>query len=186
MNEDYIKSDGWFDYQDFYTKMANKPFKVYVELGTWKGYSVAFLTQKILETGKDDFKVYGIDLFEDSSIHLKNNNSHLSDQMPYIYQIYNEVLTRYNVRDHITDIKGYSWETSEHFEDESVDFIFIDADHAYESVKKDIQAWWPKLKKGGIMSGHDYFNPFGVKQAVDEIFSNVQISSDRIWYIEKE
>lgn len=185
MNEDFIKSDGWFDFQDFYTEMAKKDFKVYVELGTWKGYSVSYLAQQILESGKEDFKIYGVDLFEDTTIHLKNDTSHLSEQIPYIYQIYSEVLTRKGVRDYVEDIKGVSWEVSKNFEDSSVDFVFIDADHRYESVKKDIETWWPKIKKGGIISGHDYFNPSGVKKAVDELLPERTFSKDRVWYMVK-
>ena len=55
-------------------------------------------------------------------------------------------------------IRGTSKVTSEIFEDESLDFIFIDANHAYDFVVEDINLWFPKLKKGGIFSGHDYIN----------------------------
>ena len=51
------------------------------------------------------------------------------------------------------------------------------------SVKKDIQSWLPKVKKGGIISGHDYFNPCGVKQAVDEIFSDKVEFYDKCWFV---
>ena len=44
------------------------------------------------------------------------------------------------------------------FQDESLDFIFIDANHAYDFVVDDINLWFSKLKKGGIFSGHDYIN----------------------------
>ena len=60
------------------------------------------------------------------------------------------------------------------------DFIYIDGYHDYKSIKRDIKTWWPKLKKGGILSGHDYEKgltinelgqtvPFGVIQAVSEL-----------------
>lgn len=57
--------------------------------------------------------------------------------------------------------------------DESLDFVFIDADHSYDGVKKDIKSWMPKLKRGGLISGHDYDNPSEkkgkeVKRAVDD------------------
>jgi predicted O-methyltransferase YrrM len=73
------------------------------------------------------------------------------------------------------------------FPDEFFDFIFIDADHSYEAVVKDIQSWWPKIKKGGIFAGDDfipedgdiwlinhdtgvseYAGKFGVRRAVTE------------------
>lgn len=58
--------------------------------------------------------------------------------------------------------------------DKSLDFVYIDARHDYESVKEDVRAWFPKVKPGGIIAGHDYVDgllpegDFGVKAAVDE------------------
>jgi len=58
-------------------------------------------------------------------------------------------------------------------EDNSLSLVFIDADHTYEGCKKDIELWWPKLKKGGVMLGHDYGPHFeGVVRAVDERFGS--------------
>ena len=42
------------------------------------------------------------------------------------------------------------------FPDEFFDFIYIDGNHNYESVKQDLNAWWPKTKKCGVFSGHDF------------------------------
>ena len=44
------------------------------------------------------------------------------------------------------------------FPDGSLDFIYIDGNHAYDFVAEDIKLWFPKLKKGGIFSGHDYLD----------------------------
>lgn len=44
------------------------------------------------------------------------------------------------------------------FQNESLDFVYIDANHKYSFVKADIEAWFPKVRTGGIVSGHDYFN----------------------------
>lgn len=48
------------------------------------------------------------------------------------------------------------------------DFVYLDGNHAYEHVRAELQAWWPLVKEGGILGGHDYCDRFGVKQAVEE------------------
>jgi predicted O-methyltransferase YrrM len=65
------------------------------------------------------------------------------------------------------------------------DFVFIDADHSYPSVKADILAWVPKVCRGGILAGHDYDPAWpGVVQAVDEIFPlNRKRGPGSIWYV---
>ena len=69
-------------------------------------------------------------------------------------------------------LRATSTEASETFEDESLDLVYIDGCHKYESVKKDISVWYPKVKTGGILCGHDYvggaFEKFGVIPAVQE------------------
>lgn len=69
-------------------------------------------------------------------------------------------------------IKKDSIEAAKEIADESLDFVFIDADHHYEPVKADLIAWTPKVRKGGIVAGHDYYifksGNRGVIDAVDE------------------
>lgn len=71
-----------------------------------------------------------------------------------------------------TVIKKDSIEAAKDVADGSLDFVFIDADHSHKSVKEDITAWAEKVKKGGIVSGHDYYvfpsGNRGVIDAVDE------------------
>lgn len=58
---------------------------------------------------------------------------------------------------------------SKTFNDSSLDFVYIDANHSYESVLEDITAWYPKVKKGGVIGGHDFSGKFpGVAKAVIE------------------
>jgi hypothetical protein len=49
-----------------------------------------------------------------------------------------------------------SEEASHKFSTESLDFVYLDGDHSYEAVKKDIRLWWPKVKQNGMLAGHDF------------------------------
>lgn len=61
--------------------------------------------------------------------------------------------------------------------DSSLDFVYLDARHDEASVGEDLALWYPKLKRGGILAGHDYLDGdrpegrFGVKTAVDRFFA---------------
>ncbi len=66
------------------------------------------------------------------------------------------------------------------------DFIFIDADHTYESVLHDIKKALRNLEPNGILCGHDYNNFDGVNQAVDECFQKTDFDvRESIWCIRK-
>lgn len=79
-------------------------------------------------------------------------------------------------------LKGLSWLMAQEIKDESLDFVFIDADHSFKCVKKDIIAWTPKIRKGGVLCGHD-INLFGVHKAVNELLIGWNDSQvDHVWY----
>jgi len=67
-----------------------------------------------------------------------------------------------------------SVEAAARFNDKSLDFVYIDAQHDYASVMEDIVAWLPKVKNGGLITGHDFVNweerDVGVKDAVFDFF----------------
>jgi predicted O-methyltransferase YrrM len=88
--------------------------------------------------------------------------------------------------DKIVAIQMKSKHAAELFGPEAFNFVFIDANHGYEFVKEDILAWWPKLKKGGLMCGDDYQNKptHGVIRAVDELLPRRNIIGP-IWYVNK-
>jgi len=67
-----------------------------------------------------------------------------------------------------------------------VDMIFLDGDHRYDTVVKDIRKAQKLVKEGGIISGHDYGHPLwtGVKKAVDELLGPVEVV-DTIWWMKK-
>jgi hypothetical protein len=72
--------------------------------------------------------------------------------------------------------RGYSVDVAKTFTDEQLDFVYIDARHDYAGVLEDLEAWWPKLKVGGLIAGHDFIpdqvkpveGDFGVQKAVGE------------------
>lgn len=73
--------------------------------------------------------------------------------------------------------QGFSYDVVDDLPDAYFDFIYIDATHVYESVKADLNAYLPKLKKNGVMAGHDYFSNngiFSVIPAVDEFVEKYQ------------
>ena len=74
-------------------------------------------------------------------------------------------------KDQFKIIQGLSTDVARQIEDGSLDWVYIDADHQYQSVKEDLEAWYPKVRSGGIVSGHDYDDNIvlgGVVKAVDE------------------
>lgn len=82
-------------------------------------------------------------------------------------------------------VKQESAEAAGEFPDRFFDLVFIDADHRYEGVRDDIDAWWPKVKLGGVIAGHDYNHRFpGVDRAVDEAFPRVGTADDHVWHVE--
>jgi len=101
------------------------------------------------------------------------------------YKQTKERLARFKTR--TTFLRTDSCAASEMFSDGLFDFVFIDADHSYDGVKKDIICWLPKVKKGGYLCGHDYGHvKIGeVKRAVDELLDSVELCSDMTWFWRK-
>lgn len=90
-------------------------------------------------------------------------------------------------------LRGLSEEMASHCV-EPLDFVFIDANHSYDFVKQDLELWYPKVKEGGLVSGHDW-QMNGVVQAVQEfagkIGKDIEITKStypfdtRSWYFWK-
>jgi len=74
-------------------------------------------------------------------------------------------------------IRANSVDAAKDIPDNSLDFCYIDADHSYDGIKTDVEAWYPKIKHGGIISGHDYKNrrPVGVIKFVNEFIAANQL-----------
>ena len=154
----------------------------FVDLGCFIGGFTVPMAMVAKERGG---KVYSVDLYK-SAIPTPGNfyNEHLNYPCK---EYFIENMKSVGLIDVIDLYEAHSWDVSRIFKDESVDFIWVDADHHYESVKKDIDYWYPKLKKGGIIAGHDYTEE-GVRRAVWEFFPCYTVWPTRndCWSFKKE
>jgi predicted O-methyltransferase YrrM/GR25 family glycosyltransferase involved in LPS biosynthesis len=165
--------ENWFSYPNLYRKMVEKfpSGSKFVEIGSWKGKSSAFMAVEIANSNKN-IEFYCVDTWEGSVEHQDR------DDLKSLYDTFNQNMMP--LKDYHIPLKIISLEAVEKFEDKSLDFVFIDASHEYEDVKKDIISWLPKVKEGGIIAGHDYylngtdFFP-GVKQAVNETLKSNEL-----------
>ena len=82
-------------------------------------------------------------------------------------------------RDRVTVIRSLCEDAAKHMEDDFFDFVYLDANHKYDAVLRDLIDWFPKVRNGGIFAGHDYLDghinntEFGVKSAVDKFASRI-------------
>jgi hypothetical protein len=135
--------------------------QIAAEVGVREGYFSKFILDNTSIK-----KLYAIDPWE--------NNAELSD-CETVFRTCKGLLDPFGDRAEM--VKGYSPFAAEMFEDNSLDFIYIDGLHDYESVKADIAGFYPKLKVGGIISGHDYHLEDwpGVYNAVNEFISQNEL-----------
>lgn len=96
-----------------------------------------------------------------------------------------EEAERRNAKFNVRFIKAFSMDAVKEFADESLDFVYIDANHNFEYVVEDIAAWSKKVRKGGIVCGHDYIKneefKFGVLDAVNGWCSAYNIKPLFLW-----
>jgi hypothetical protein len=167
------EGEDWFSYPKLYSEMVRlSPMKAhFVEVGVWKGRSASFLATEIINSGK----IITLDLVD--TWNGSEEHTPLQEDLFGIFmKNIQPVLPYVNIR------RIDSLSASSSYEDKSLDFVFIDAAHDYESVKSDIKAWLPKIKPGGYLAGHDYPTWEGVTRAVNEIFGKQNIdSSEDCW-----
>ena len=187
----YNNIEGWFDFQPVYTSMVEKfgDNSLFVEIGAWLGKSTAYMAVEIANS-KKNIKFDVIDTWEGStgSVDTDWYNEIISglDMSPYQTFLEN---TR-PVKKYIRPLIGYSYDLVSDYADNSIDFLFIDGAHDYDSVKKDINDWYPKIKSNGMIGGHDYGNNTfpGLIRAVNEFFGqeNVTHIKPSAWLVDKE
>lgn len=119
-------------------------FKAGVELGVERGmYSIELLD-----------RIPGVTLYcVDAWTVYRGYREHVTQ--PKMESLLAETMERLADRD-VVVIRGWSTEVAATFEDGSLDFVYIDANHELSHVVNDLTAWVPKVRKGGVVAGHDY------------------------------
>jgi predicted O-methyltransferase YrrM len=148
---------GHFDFERLYLSvLCQLPTDAtVVEVGCWLGRSVIFLAQAAQQAGKR-VRIYAVD-----------NARGIAGQRLCLDDLHKN-LESCGVAADVKLLVMDSADAADLFPDGSVDFVFIDAAHDYHNVRTDLQTWWPKVRPGGLLAGHDYTeNHPEVLQAVD-------------------
>lgn len=142
------------------------------ELGVWKGRTFLHLLKRCPK-----LTMIGVDLWAPQP----TNNG------PENYVDWNHAEFEKNVRKQSEQYGGRAiiykmstLEAAEHVADESLDFVFIDADHSSEAVRNDITVWSSKVKPSGMILGHDINWPT-VKIVIDELCPSYEVGPDNVW-----
>lgn len=121
-------------------------FKVGAEIGVERGYY-----SKILLEQNPEFHLFSIDAW---TAYKSYRDHMIQADMDVLYQEAKNNLSMYSGRN--TIVKAFSVEAAKDFGDETLDFVYLDANHEFTHVVNDLAAWEPKVKVGGIVAGHDY------------------------------
>jgi hypothetical protein len=156
--------DGQFTFKQFYrwlvNDLANRTREPHVvEVGAYKGASAAFLAVELA----NEFEAPKLDLVD------------LWTEDPLFFECAKNLVPVKSVIGAMH--RTFSHVASRLYADASLDAVFIDAGHSYEDVSRDIDTWLPKVKKGGVLAGHDHNAKHfeGVIRAVTERFERYEV-----------
>lgn len=132
------------------------------ESGAEVGVAGGHMSEIILENNPQVTKYFAIDPWE---TYEENKRGGKQEQHDDNLKLTHEKLDKYPS---VTYIRAYSTDAMCEFEKESLDFIFIDGNHDFDYVLEDVIGWTRKVRKGGIVAGHDFyhFNNSGVIEAI--------------------
>ena len=181
INHFYFNIQGWFNYADVYDRALAwfEDGAHFVEVGSWKGRSSAYMATNIHNTGKK-IQFDCVDTWEGSwehnlskeEVEQKFQEGKIDENVYYQLSnlkkedLYGQFLKNIKPVKHIINIvRKTSVEAAKDYKDGSLDFVMIDAAHDEENVYQDIKAWRKKLKPTGIITGDD-FAEVGVKRGL--------------------
>lgn len=105
-----------------------------------------------------------VDTWNNDGVHSDKDASYAKDQLENQYTEFKNKVSKFPF---VKIVRDYTVNASKRFPDNYFDFVYIDADHSTEACYADIIAWYPKVKPGKFLVGHDYKRGFGVPAAVD-------------------
>jgi hypothetical protein len=141
--------------RDFPTLLEYMSYKKICEVGVWRGEFLSTLSLSNPDhlVGVDVWDKYDIEAYKRTPCYYKFFPHDKNKVWREKVQAWAEE------KDFKTDIiVDFSVEAAKQFEDGYFDFVYIDSDHSYEGVTEDLEAWYPKVRKGGMIAGHDYVN----------------------------
>lgn len=167
MEHFYNNIEGWFSYDYIYKHVVDTASddELFVEVGSFKGRSSAFMAVEIANSGKR-IRFDCVDTWQGSTEHQKGGAAEIKEVVEGT--LYETFLNNMKPAEgYFNPVRMTSLEAANQYEDNSIDFIMIDGEHSYEAVKADILAWLPKMKNGGVMTGDDAFS-MEVRKAAQE------------------
>jgi hypothetical protein len=179
---------GWFRWRSAQEEAAQwfPQGSCFVEVGTYLGRSLCSLGEVVEQSGKR-FKVIGVDTCRGSGPEGEQQKDYHGAAVAagggtFAGALHKNVLDC-GYGDIITLIISDSVTASRLLGDATLDWVHLDARHDYASLKTDIQAWLPKVKPGGWLSGDDYDQVKWpeVVQAVGELLPGAQPWSTQQW-----
>jgi hypothetical protein len=154
----YHSIPGFFFFVSTYEYIFNHlpPNAIFVEIGTYKGKSICYMAEKVKLLRKK-VTLYSIDDY---------SNAGFPERIAY--NMAEDILKERGMFAYVNLINQKSDVSAHMFADLSLDSIFIDGDSRYEGVLQDLNSWYGKVKRGGIIAGNNYTRIESVRKAVDD------------------
>lgn len=176
-------SSVWLPGEDIPKAVAHFKNPVGIEIGTDGGGTTTYLLDSI-----PNLTLHGIDPYTpyiDWGGNPFSWHGGLNADQNSSYDEFMKKVSRYGSR--YVHHKKTSDDAVVDFDDESMDFIFVDGLHTYDQVLKDCENYYPKLKKGGVFCGHDFTVIQAVNAAVREFaqknnITNIGLMRQDVWY----
>lgn len=148
-----------------------------VEIGSWQGRSTAFLATAVKESKNGNF--YAIDHFKGNF--GKEELYEVDGKLNNLKENFNANIKKLGLYETVNLLDMINYEAAKKLKNNIIRFLFIDGDHTEYGVTKDIELFFPMLKKGSIVVFDDYFDGFpGLINAVDEAITKFNFT--RVYY----